>query len=1063
MRTLLGVSCLSMSADLLNIVVACASQNVETMKQATIALEAIKLTGNFINGLLQIIGRLELDATVRLQAAIILKNEAKKRWDLPADEGGIPDSEKSFVRDNILVAHTHSERSIQRITLEVIYLISLNDFPTPWENLLVQLQNHLTSVDAAGRAVIVEVMDKIMSRYQLVTTVNEEILIELKDLVLPALFNTNSALNIVLLAQQSAEALLGSVNNTSVLTSDQVKMVVNVLKSCVTICCAICCIDIAEQIEDALPTLIPQLNQTLMISPTTAPLKSTNPSQPGILEDLQKTILEFYTTLINKYSEVSAKYAKDLTTASLFAVTRCSQFEGGDSLVASGVTLISAIATLKWGVEKDPFSESSALQELTDRVIIPNVMLRDCDEELFNESPSEFITRDLEDADQDTRRRAALDLIRAIQKDASRRVPMTSIVISRVQLLMQAPEAEYRQREAAICLVSALAAVTESRICGVTEMNKEFPFAEVLSAIVIPILGKEGVNVNPTLACASLKFIGSFRNQLSNRELTEILPVLAKHLISNDAAIRSYAAHAMEKVLFANEKYSQVDRFTTSNARLRSPEVLAQISSLVPHTLRAALNTSGDIPCDPEQMKLLWRTIAIIGRAPIDAANQTVECMESLITMATRIIGGHQKVAPKYHHFLFESLAVCIGILANAAQLDPSMAPIAFGKVQSSLLPTIMDVLSKGDADSDYIPYALQILQVILSCCTSPHASALIGAITPVLKPVLSASLWQSSKANAAALSALIVAFFERPDMHQELIALLPDVFARFKFALCTRKLEPFAFHVLYALIKNLSFEVWAPRYLRPLLSELLARLSATKGAIEIRARTFVAISTIICSNGPDILKTSMEVVNTLNAIRAGIAASLFCNAWVKTMASISNSAERRVCAIAFIACLSIPGMFPTGLTNESFAFGRTAITNIARLLSIDKMDLNDVKPRVHHVLKGDERNQVDVLTAAESYIGDFGSSCPKVSTSADGFETEFAQLQSCDPTVGRRNLAPRISEIEHIMHSPGFIELVKTVDGASQNLSDFTLDETNALKNVHLYFKQDGNGNFNA
>lgn len=60
------------------------------------------------------------------------------------------------------------------------------------------------------------------------------------------------------------------------------------------------------------------------------------------------------------------------------------------------------------------FSEGAALKQICEQVILPNMQLRQVDEELFEDDPIEYIRRDLEGSDSDTRRRAASDFVRAL-------------------------------------------------------------------------------------------------------------------------------------------------------------------------------------------------------------------------------------------------------------------------------------------------------------------------------------------------------------------------------------------------------------------------------------------------------------------------------------------------------------------------------------------------------------------------------------------------------------------------------------------------------------------------
>lgn len=62
------------------------------------------------------------------------------------------------------------------------------------------------------------------------------------------------------------------------------------------------------------------------------------------------------------------------------------------------------------------FEDPSTLASICEKVIVPNMQFRDADEELFEDNPDEYIRRDVEGSDVDTRRRAACDLVQALSK-----------------------------------------------------------------------------------------------------------------------------------------------------------------------------------------------------------------------------------------------------------------------------------------------------------------------------------------------------------------------------------------------------------------------------------------------------------------------------------------------------------------------------------------------------------------------------------------------------------------------------------------------------------------------
>lgn len=70
-------------------------------------------------------------------------------------------------------------------------------------------------------------------------------------------------------------------------------------------------------------------------------------------------------------------------------------------LVCSGITFLTSVST---SVHYTLFEQAGAIQNIVEKIIIPNIRLRDDDEEMFEMNPQEYIRRDIEGSDTDTRR-----------------------------------------------------------------------------------------------------------------------------------------------------------------------------------------------------------------------------------------------------------------------------------------------------------------------------------------------------------------------------------------------------------------------------------------------------------------------------------------------------------------------------------------------------------------------------------------------------------------------------------------------------------------------------------
>lgn len=78
------------------------------------------------------------------------------------------------------------------------------------------------------------------------------------------------------------------------------------------------------------------------------------------------------------------------------------------------ITAIQFLTGVAKTIHSSLFAQENTLQQICEKVVVPNLKLRDVDEELFEGNPVEYIQRDTEGSDSGTRRRAAADFVKAL-------------------------------------------------------------------------------------------------------------------------------------------------------------------------------------------------------------------------------------------------------------------------------------------------------------------------------------------------------------------------------------------------------------------------------------------------------------------------------------------------------------------------------------------------------------------------------------------------------------------------------------------------------------------------
>ena len=83
-----------------------------------------------------------------------------------------------------------------------------------------------------------------------------------------------------------------------------------------------------------------------------------------------------------------------------------------DTLVTKSIKFLSSLVEKK--MHNNRFQEESTLRQIVSSIVIPNLTVRESDEEKFEDDPQEFILTEIEGSDSESRRKCSRDLLRAM-------------------------------------------------------------------------------------------------------------------------------------------------------------------------------------------------------------------------------------------------------------------------------------------------------------------------------------------------------------------------------------------------------------------------------------------------------------------------------------------------------------------------------------------------------------------------------------------------------------------------------------------------------------------------
>ena len=124
---------------------------------------------------------------------------------------------------------------------------------------------------------------------------------------------------------------------------------------------------------------------------------------------IKASICENVSLYLEKNEEEFAPFVRDFATAVWGQLMQVGLEPGKDALATEAIRFLT---TLVSGVHHTLFhdEDGSMLRTIIHNIVIPNLRFRDVDEEVFEDNYVEYIRRDIEGSDTDTRRRMACEL-----------------------------------------------------------------------------------------------------------------------------------------------------------------------------------------------------------------------------------------------------------------------------------------------------------------------------------------------------------------------------------------------------------------------------------------------------------------------------------------------------------------------------------------------------------------------------------------------------------------------------------------------------------------------------
>jgi len=393
---------------------------------------------------------------------------------------------------------------------------------------------------------------------------------------------------------------------------------------------------------------------------------------------------------------------------------------------------------------------------------------------------------------------------------------------------------------------------------GVSEVNASVNILDFFQSQILPELQDPNHGARPVVKATSIKFVASFRNQFTREDLVQIMPLLIQHLASPVVVVHTFAAYAIERILFTKEVATGTG-MTMKRPKITAVELKPFLQPLFNGLFAIIDNTRWNE--NDYVMKCVMRSLS-------SAGEDVLPVVQIVITKLTEALGriAANPRNPQFNHYLFESIAV---LVSSVCKKDPHQVE-AF---EGLLFAPFTTILHKEIVE--FSPYVFQIMAQLLEF--RPSASGLGQAYTSMFPAVLNAKAWEK-KGDIPALARLLQAYITTAP--SDILNSLDSILGIFQKLVATRSTEASGFDILTSAIVHFPQESMEPK-LGTIFRILVVRLQSIPNADRYKKLVTTFFALFVGKFGAHVF------IDRLNAMQNGLAVILLQQIWLPRLRSM--------------------------------------------------------------------------------------------------------------------------------------------------------------------------------
>jgi len=799
------------------------SSDANVRRPAEKYLESVEVNQNYPIVLLSLIDDSSIELITRISGAITFKNYVKRNW-VEDDGKRISESDRLAIKQTIISVMLNREDQIQRQLSDAVAIIGKEDFPEKWNHLLDELVDRIRTSGSNFQIIngILQTCHSLFKRFRHEFRSDE--LFSIIKFVLDKF------------ARPFTDLFVALINLTQ---TTQTPESLKVIYSSIVISCKIYyslnAQDLPEFFEDNLAIWMPNFLQLLGVE--NKALETDSDDEVGLLQQVKSEICDIISMYAQKYHEEFECYLQKFVEAVWKLLTTSGQEPKFDILISNAIKFLSTVANRPQF--KQLFESPGVLSSLCTNVIIPNIEFRQCDIELFEDNPEDFIRADIEGSDVDTRRKSACDLVRALSKHFE--ADVVKLFSDYIKVMLDSfaanPNEFWKNKDAAIYLVTAICVKGSTARYGTTQTTKLVDVVEFYNKFVrTDIDNNDDINSLPVLRADGLKYIMTFRNQLPfNEVLIPSLPVIIKHLACRNQVIHTYAANTLEKIFAMKGENKET---------LIKPEHLAPILEPLITSLFGVLTFEGSAE-NEYIMKAIMRTIAVSGNSIQPYLSAILTHLNSKLAEVCK-----NPSKPYFNHYLFESIAVSLRV---ALSLDPSSTTV----IENSIFKMFEDIVQQDV--QEFLPYCIQLLSLLLECNPAPQIpDNYLSLLTYLVQP----QFWEKS-GNILPMIRFLKSFIRKSPQQICSSGKLEAILGIFQKLVASRVNDHEGIDLLQCLFTQLPAEA-LQNYVKQIFMLLFTRLSDPKSKTSKYVRLLIIFFSFFAFKfGPQPLEDIIEGIQS--------------------------------------------------------------------------------------------------------------------------------------------------------------------------------------------------------